>query len=190
VRAVLDTITQVCRRLDAAAVICHHLAKNTDRDLRSRIRGASDFYNWADVVLTLEKKSPAQAPDAVLAATCLKCRAMREPPPFLVRRSSQTFLHEVVQEEALCSPARVEAVLKNTFGGHCDTKTELVAKLMELTGASDRTVKNAVTEAVAGGLLEESTIPGNRRAKALSLPKWGNGEPRPATVPLFSNPSA
>lgn len=140
------------------------------------------------MVLALEKKSPPQAPDVVLQATCLKCRAMREPAPFLIRRSSQTFLHEVVEESALCSPVRVVAVLKDTFGGECEKKTELVAKLMELTGASDRTVKKAVAEAIAGGLLQEEPDPANRRAKTLRLPSIGeHGNSPRANVPLFDN---
>jgi hypothetical protein len=136
-----------------------------------RIRGASDYLNWCDVTVALERQSPPQAIDAVLKVSVLKTRALKEPAPFLIERSSSTFLHRRIEDAALCSAARLVTILGETFGGQCDKAQELVAKAVELTGCSERTAKDALKAAKAGGSIEAKPDPDDKRVQHLGLPE-------------------
>jgi hypothetical protein len=187
VRGVLDTFTFINRALGAASIVVHHFNKpygdgQQNKSVMHRVRGASDFFNWADCVIALQRKSLSQAADAVINMTVAKTRALKEPEPFLIERSSTTFLHQRIEDTALCSAAKVAMILRDTFEGRCNKVTDLVTKAIELTNCSERTAKTAIKEAKAAKLIEALSGSGIGRATPLVTPEKMPGKGHGAIV--------
>ena len=162
-RKFMGAIDQIKARTGAAVVLVHHFSKSADKKGKHRLRGASSIYDWADTVIELSAGSPAN----MLKVKFLKLRNGAPLPDIHLKRND-SFIHEVVEDNAKCPPEKVREILEKKFKGHCDRQKDLVDKLCQKIGCSEKTARAGVKLAVKRGAIQEAKTDGKSKGYRIS----------------------
>ena len=145
VRAVLDTITEINRKAGTAAIVIHHFGKPQEGLATAhRTRGASSIRDWADTLIAVTRKKHESRILRLLEF--IKVRNGPEAKPILLERD-EYFLHHVTEEDMLCPPEKVKAILE-ALGGKVEGQEPLKQAIMETTGCNERSARSFINLAV------------------------------------------
>jgi hypothetical protein len=151
-RGVLDTLTNINHNANVSCIVIDHFGKpGPDRTIEHRLRGASSKRDWADCLITISKYRHRHR--VLRDVTFVKVRSGPDHKPLLLERDKDTFLHEIVEPEALCPTEKAWEVLRDVFEGECQGQKELVDELCEKTGCKRRTAQAAIKKAVDLGYI-------------------------------------
>jgi hypothetical protein len=177
-RYVLDRFTAVQAETGCAVLLAHHHRKSPEgTEDFDAARGARAIQDWARTVVSLTARGKVDGRDRIrMTFTKLNYGPM-PPGAITLERDPETLLVRVVEEVEICSPERAAQSLEE-MGGSAERKADWYAAIEKATGCSDRTARQAGTEAVKRGLVVEGgrTRAGQpvRVADRVSFGKSGN----------------
>lgn len=147
-RAVLDNITDVNRKTGASAIILHHYGKPSAESAGShRTRGASSIKDWCDTLIGVSRKKG----DTILRTLdFLKVRNGPEPKPVTLERSKENFLHTLIDDDDICPPGKVRAILEQ-LGGQVDSQEKLLQAIIKETDCKVKRARHFIAQAVSQG---------------------------------------
>lgn len=162
IRKVLDTITEINRKTGTTAIVIHHFGKPQEGlTTAHRTRGASSIKDWADTLIAVSRKKHEHKTLRLLEF--IKVRNGPEPKPVLVERD-EFFLHTVTQEDVLCPPERVKAILE-ALGGRVEGQDRLIEAIMEATNCGDRSAREFINLAIERQTIKAERHPTDGRKK-------------------------
>ena len=100
----------------------------------------------------------------------IELRNDEDPPPLNLYRNPETLWHEVLGEESQAKVTIHDVVDVLSKNNDRLTQKNLIEKLKSKTGASDRTIKNAITEAKRVKRVKSVTRSGKGGPKEVYLP--------------------
>jgi len=145
-RNVMDIFTDINAAHKCAAIVIHHFGKPSADGTTAnkyRVRGASAITDWADCVFTYTLKKHEHRTLRYLENS--KMRNAKEIKPILLERNGN-FLTTIVDEDTLCSPAKVAEILE-TLGGEVEMQKHLADAIVHETGCGQRSAVNFIYEA-------------------------------------------
>lgn len=152
-REVLDILTDINVHCNTTAILIHHFGKDQalegqpQRQIISRIRGASSLTDWASTVMGFTFK-PNREHQPIFELQILK---LREGPlhkfskPIVIKRS-EYLLSDEIGDISLCSPDRVLELLEELGGASCTA--DLTQSIEDDVNCSARQAKRFIHEAV------------------------------------------
>jgi RecA-family ATPase len=165
-RNVLDAITYLNRKTDAASIVIHHFGQPTankqdEIPLRYRLRGASAIRDWADTIITLRTKGKAENPGPRRVLDFTKIRNGPQRAPLYLERD-RNFVHHVTEDSRKASPITVANIVsehqgKNGFQG---SQNGLIKLVMKVCDCSTGTAHAAIKEALRDGYVREKVVDG------------------------------
>jgi DNA primase catalytic core len=165
-RKILDNITEINRNLGTTATIVHHFGKPTENSPTAhRTRGASSIRDWADTLLALTRKKHEQKILRLLEF--IKVRNGPEPKPILLERN-ENFLHRATEEDILCPPEKVKAILE-AQGGRVEGQAQLREAIIKETGCGDRRARDFISLAIERRVIICEPDPKDSRKKIYAV---------------------
>jgi archaellum biogenesis ATPase FlaH len=152
IRRVLDTLTEINRKLGTTAIVIHHFGKpHPDQHSAHRARGASSIRDWCDTMISLTHRSHEQKILRVLDFNKIRNGPAHQ--AILLERD-ENFLHHPTVPGTLCSPAQVRDILVE-LGGTVDGQKILLQAIKEHTGCSQRSAQDYIKQAVRMGTIKD-----------------------------------
>lgn len=142
VSAILSTLRELSRTFACAIALVHHARKGNGDEPGQALRGSSDFYAWADSLLSLRR-----AREGLVLA--IEHRAALSPPPIglaLVTEDGPVRLEPGPLPVAQAEPALAERVVKLLAQG-----PRPLTQVRLLLGVRKQTLGDVVRELVAAG---------------------------------------
>jgi hypothetical protein len=142
VSAILSTLRELSRTFDCAIALVHHARKGTGDEPGQALRGSSDFYAWADSLLSLRRAREG-------LALAVEHRAAVSPPPIgltLVTEDGPIRLEPGAMPVAQAELALAERVVKLLAQG-----ARPLTQLRLLLGVRKQTLGDVVRELLAAG---------------------------------------
>ncbi|MFZ5448166.1 MAG: AAA family ATPase [Thermodesulfobacteriota bacterium] len=161
-RKILDSITEINRKANVTSIVLHHFGKPVEGMNNShRTRGASSIRDWADTLITLNKKPHEHK--ILRKLDFVKVRNGPELKPILLERD-ECFLHHITEEDVMCSPEQVKAIL-TALGGQVDGQGKLLEAIIEAVNCTERSAVSYIKIAVDRGFIRAEINPRNKRMK-------------------------
>jgi hypothetical protein len=165
-RKILDNVTEINRKLGTTASIVHHFGKPTENSITAhRTRGASSIRDWADTLVALTRKKHEHKILRLLEF--IKVRNGPEPKPILLERDEH-FLHHPTDDDVLCPPEKVKAILE-ALGGRVEGQKRLREAIIETTGCGDRRARDYINLAIERQAIRCEPDPRDSRKKIYAV---------------------
>ena len=144
-RQTLDNVTAISRGTGAAAIVIHHFGKpSQDRTTAYRFRGAMSIKDWCDTMIAVTVKRHENR--VLRDVKFIKVRHGPEPKAIMVERD-ENFIHTLTEEETLCPPGRVKAILED-LGGWAESQKALIDAIVKETSCGSRSANSFIRRAV------------------------------------------
>jgi hypothetical protein len=161
-RGVLDNITEMNRKLGTTAMVIHHFGKPQEGLATAhRTRGSSSIRDWADTLIAVTRKKHEHKTLRLLEF--IKVRNGPEPKPILLERD-EYFIHTRVDDDILCPPERVKAILE-ALGGQTQDQAKFIEAIIEATKCSDRSAREFINLAIERKIIGCEPNPKDKRRK-------------------------
>jgi len=160
-RWIMDNLTQISRRTNTSSIVVHHYGKPSKDDSGNgyRTRGASSIKDWCDTLIGVSR----QKGETILRTLdFVKVRNGPEPKSVTLERNKETFVHFLVDQEEICPPGKVKAILAR-LGGRVESQEELLKAIMEETDCGVRRARHFVKQAVSTGAIISEPHPTDSR---------------------------
>ncbi|GAB4371380.1 MAG: hypothetical protein Kow00128_19200 [Deltaproteobacteria bacterium] len=158
-RALQDTLDRL-KGAGKAVVLCHHLRKTGQEDHGAQeLRGAG-LDAFADSVLILRRKRTATTDKTTLHYT-LRNAPEPEPLELAVFEETGPLLIPAGPSTRLATASDVARFIEEA-GGRVEGRAALVEGVGRMTGAGDRTIRTAISEAEKSGLIFSAIRAGTR----------------------------
>ncbi|MGO9175651.1 MAG: AAA family ATPase [Desulfobaccales bacterium] len=166
IRIILDNLTEINRKTGTTALLIHHFGKPTENSITAhRTRGASSIRDWADTLIAVTRKKHEHR--ILRLIEFIKVRNGPEPKPILLERD-EYFLHHITEEDMLCPPEKVKAIL-TTLGGKVEGQEALKQAIMETTGCNDKSARTYISLAVNRKAIKCDPNPRDSRKKIYAV---------------------
>ena len=166
IRKILDHITEINRKAGTSAILIHHFGKPTENSTTAhRTRGGSSIRDWADTLIAVTRKRHEHKSLRLLEF--IKVRNGPELRPILLERD-ENFLHHVTDDDVLCPPEKVKAILE-ALGGKTEGQERLREAIMEATNCGDRSARAFIDLAIERRVVRVEPHPTDKRKKIYAV---------------------
>jgi KaiC/GvpD/RAD55 family RecA-like ATPase len=166
IRRILDNITEINRKAGTTAILIHHFGKPTENSITAhRTRGASSIRDWADTLIAVTRKKHEHR--ILRLIEFIKVRNGPEPRPILLERD-ENFLHHITEEDMLCPPEKVKAILE-ALGGRVEGQEPLKQAIMKATGCIEKSARSFIKLAVDRKAIKCNEHPKDSRKKIYAV---------------------
>ena len=166
IRKILDNITEINRKFGTTATVVHHFGKPTENSVTAhRTRGASSIRDWADTLIAVTRKKHEHKTLRLLEF--IKVRNGPEPKPLLLERD-EYFLHQLTEEDVLCPPEQVKAILE-ALGGKVEGQKPLKAAIIKAAGCGERRARDYINLAIERQVIRFEPDPRDSRKKIYAV---------------------
>jgi len=142
-----DSLDWLITENNISIVVVHHFGKPSEnRSGATRFRGSSTITDYADTYMMLNRKSNDKSRNFLKLS--FELRNEEEPETMILYRNPETLWYELEGVEGDSKVSIHDCVYcLEQLGGVVKGKDKLIIAIKEKTGASDRTVKNKLSEA-------------------------------------------
>lgn len=170
-RKVLDQLSIICDKANAAAIVSHHYNR------QNLTRGAAAIRDWTDNMLLMDFEKQAHDGGRIIKITHDKCRNYEQQPEFYLERTRDLQFLRCEQPGSKQSNQIVAVVNALTeMGGRVDSQTHLKRAVAVELNQSEATARRAIEQALE--MKEIIIIPGKKKGQPNSyiLPGKSHGQ--------------